>query len=669
MLGLMMGGQVQAAALTAQDLVLMQRVSDPQQSPDGQRVAYTLRTTDLDSNRGIRQIWLLDLATGKTRQATGGEGHSDSPRWSSEGELYFLSTRSGSSQVWRLPSGGGEAQAVTGLPLDVRCFVLAPTAGRIALAMDVFPDCAADFDCTAKKIKSQEQSSDAGQLHTQLFVRHWDQWKRGTRAQLFSAPLKEGRAGAPVLVSRGLDGDVPTLPFGGDEAIAFSADGRHLVFSMKVAVRDEAWSTNFDLWRAPSDGSAAAENLTADNPAADTQPLLTPDGRQLIWLAQKRPGFESDRQHIRVRDLKTGVTRDLAAAWDRSPSRTALSADGRSLYVTADDLGQTPLFAIQLSSGIVRKLTPPGTVSGFSVAESGVVYALNRVDAPDDLYQLRWNGTSRGLSTHNAPLPAMGAAEAFSFSGWNQEKVSGHVVKPVGFKPGKKYPVALIIHGGPQGSMGNDWHYRWNPQVYAGQGYAVVFIDFHGSTGYGQAFTDSISGDWGGKPLVDLQMGWAAALAKYDWLDGSRACALGASYGGYMTNWIQGQWPGAFKCLVTHDGVFDLRSMAHATDELWFSEWEFGGTPFDQPELLERHNPVNFVAKWSTPMLVIHGGQDFRVPLEQGIATFTALQRRGIPSQFLHFPNENHWVLAPRNALQWHEAVLAWLDRWTAPTP
>jgi dipeptidyl aminopeptidase/acylaminoacyl peptidase len=667
LLAVLLANAAQAAPFTAQDLVMLKRVSDPRMAPDGKRVAYTLRSTDLEANKALRQIWLLDIASGKTRQVTGGSGHSHTPRWSADGQLYFLSNRSGSTQVWRLDAAGGEAQAVTSLPLAVEAFVLAPGGDRIALSLQTFIDCKADLDCSAKRLKERENARSAGQLHDRLFVRHWDTWKNGTRAQLFSAALREGRvSGAPAWISRDLDGDVPAKPFGDDADISFTPDGRALVFAMRVAPRSEAWSTNLDLWRAPADGSAAPENLTADNPAADWHPLLTPDGRQLVWLAHKRAGFESDRAAIRLRDLKTGATRELAAKWDRSPTRIALSADGRALYATADDQGQTPLFVMQLSSGILRKLSGAGTVSAFSVSEEGVVYAQNRLDAPDDLYLLRWNGAQKRLTQHNADRLngiAMSSTEFFTFRGWNDETVQGYVMKPAGFVPGAKYPIAFLIHGGPQTSMGNDFHYRWNPQVYAGRGYAVVAIDFHGSTGYGQAFTDSISGDWGGKPLLDLQKGLAAALEKYTWLDGTRACALGASYGGYMVNWIAGTWPGAFKCLVNHDGVFDLRSMGYATDELWFTEWEIGGTPYEKPEHYERFNPAQHVAKWATPMLVIHGGQDFRVPLEQGLATFTALQRRGVASQLLVFPEENHWVTEPRNALQWHDAVLGWLDK------
>ena len=321
---------------------------------------------------------------------------------------------------------------------------------------------------------------------------------------------------------------------------------------------------------------------------------------------------------------------------------------------------------MDVASGAVKALTDQGSVGGFSVAAAGgglVVCALDTLGAPAQLVQ---------LTRHNADALgriAFGDYEPFVFPGANDEPVHGYVVKPAGFVAGQKYPVAFLIHGGPQGSMGNHFHYRWNPQTYAGAGFAVVCIDFHGSTGYGQRFTDAISGDWGGKPLEDLQRGWAFALAKYDFLDASRAAALGASYGGFMVNWIAGVWPEPWRCLVSHEGVFDCRMMAYSTEELWFDEWEHGGTPFVRPADFERFNPVNHVVDWRVPMLIVQGGKDFRIPTEQGLGAFTALQRRGVPSQFLYFGEENHWVLKPQNSLQWHTTVEAWLKRWTGPRP
>jgi len=378
------------------------------------------------------------------------------------------------------------------------------------------------------------------------------------------------------------------------------------------------------------------------------------------------PGFEAARYRILLRDLSTGSTRELAAEWDHSAETLEWSADGKTLFTKADDIGQNRLFAVDVASGKVSALTPEGHVEGFALTATGAVIAHNNLSRPTDLFVLE-DRKLRQLTQHNREALQglqFGSYEQFSFKGWNNETVYGYAVKPVGFEAGKKYPVAFIVHGGPQGSMGNHFHYRWNPQTYAGAGYAVVFIDFHGSTGYGQKFTDSISGDWGGKPLEDLQKGWAHALGQYDWLDGTRAAALGASYGGYMTNWIAGNWPDAFKALVTHCGIFDNRSMAYSTEELWFDEWEMQGTPYEQPANYEEHNPVNMVKHWKTPTLVIHGAKDYRVPLEQGIAAFTALQRRGVPSQFLRFPDENHWVLKPQNSVQWHQSVEAWLKQW-----
>ncbi|MCI0749479.1 MAG: S9 family peptidase, partial [Nevskiales bacterium] len=630
-----------------------------------------VRETDFAANKGVNGVWLLNLEPPQSqpRRLTAQGVDSHTPRWSPDGPLYFLSARAEYQQVWRLDLDGGEAVQVTHLPLDVNAFAVAPNGKTLMLSLDVFTDCA-DLACTRQRLDERATAKATGQLYDKLFIRHWDTWKNDTRAQLFLAALDaSGRVSAePRRLSVGIDGDVPTQPFGGDEEFVFTPDGGHVIFTARIAGKTEAWSTNTDLWRVPVSGAFRPENLTAGNPGYDTGPTVSPDGRTLAYRSMKRAGFEADRFRILLRALDTGATREIFADWDRSAWALKWSTDGQILYVTADDRGQTPLFALDVKNGKIQRLTGAGTVSGFDVGPERVIYAQDRLDTPAQLF-LAGPAPDQGrpLTRHNAePLSAraLGEFEPFTFSGWNNETVHGYVMKPARFVRGRKYPVAFIIHGGPQGSMGNHWHYRWNPQTYAGRGYAVVFIDFHGSTGYGQTFTDSISGDWGGKPLEDLQKGWAYALKTYDFLDGSRACALGASYGGYLVNWIAGQWPDPWKCLVNHDGVFDNRMMGYSTEELWFDEWEMGGTPYEKPENVERHNPVNHVAKWETPMLVIHGGLDFRVPLEQGIATFTALQRRGIPSQFLYFPDENHWVLKPQNSLQWHDTVQHWLDRW-----
>ncbi len=346
--------------------------------------------------------------------------------------------------------------------------------------------------------------------------------------------------------------------------------------------------------------------------------------------------------------------------------RGGLSADGKWLYTTAEELGQHPLFRVSLANGEVETVAKDGSVSAFDLAGPTLALARNSLVTGDVLYTTNPDGKAplRQITPSAAqmlPDVAWGQYEQFKFRGWNDETVYGYVVKPWDYQPGKKYPVAFLIHGGPQGSFGNGWSYRWNPQTYAGQGYAVVMIDFHGSTGYGQAFTDSISGHWGDRPLEDLQKGWDYALKTYPFLDGDKACALGASYGGFMAYWIAGVWNAPWKCIVAHDGVFDNFMMGYATEELWFSEWENGGTPYDNPAGYQKFNPANHVKDWRVPILIVHGQQDFRIPVEQGIAAFTAAQRKGVESQFLYFPDENHWVLKPQNSVQWHETVNAWL--------
>ena len=682
-----------------QDLVRMERISDVAVAPDGKHVAFTQRSTDMEANKGRTGIWVLD--TGKRGAAplrlTDGSANASAAQWSTDGRfIYFLSDRSGSSQVWRAAvSGGSRAEPtvvatpgasapgagasgagasgagptqVTNLPLDVGSFRVSPKDDRILASLDVFLDCA-DLSCTKQRLDTAAHSLATGVLYKDLFVRHWDAWSDGRRSQVFAIALDGAGVahGMPVNLTGGI-GDVPGKPFGGREDYAFSPDGTQVAFSVRAAA-GEAWSTNFDIYEVPADGGALPRNLTADNKAADAQPAFSPDGAQLAYVATDKPGAESDRFHLVLLNLESGVKRPLTQNWDRSIASFAWSRDGKTLFVTTDHLGQRPLWVIDVASGRASAITGSGEVEGFGVGASKVFYTGSNLASPADLYSVGFNGGKPVQLTHlNQALLAQrkfGEYQQFSFPGANGENVFGYIVKPADFKGTQKYPVAFLIHGGPQGSFGNAWSWRWNAEAFAGAGYGVVMIDFHGSTGYGQAFTDSISGDWGGKPLEDLKLGLDAALKTNPWLDGEHMCALGGSYGGFMINWIAGEWPDRFKCLVSHDGIFDQRSMYYSTDELWFPEHEFSGPEYKNPSAYSQFNPMDHVSKWKTPMLVIHGQQDFRVPYAQGLAVFTALQRQGVPSELLFFPNENHWVLKPADSIQWYEVVLSWLGRWT----
>ena len=666
-----------ARPFTAKDLVMLDRGSEPRLSPDGRSLAYTLRETDFAANRGAKSLWRLDLSdpAARPQRLTVAGSNAWSPRWSPDGRtLYFLSNRSGSDQIWSLAGGLGEARQVTHLPLDVGSFAIAPDGRRLALSLEVFLDCG-QLACTQKRLAERAAAKGSGVLYDGLFIRHWDTWADGRRTQLYLGELDAQGVVAtePRLLSRGIGGDVPSKPFGDAAEYAFAPDGRTVYFGARIAGTSEPWSTNFDVYAVATDGDAPPRNLTAENAAWDAFPLPSADGKVLYYLAMKRPANEADRFAIMALDLATGAKREVDRDWDRSAGPLQLGPDGRTLFTTADDDGQHPLFAVDVASGKVRRVAAGGNISDFTVAAGVTVIARDSLRAPADFFRVGPGGEKRLTDLNAVRLRdvSMGDVEAFEFAGWNGERVRGYLVKPSGFEAGRKYPVAFLIHGGPQGSWLDDFHYRWNPQTYAGAGFAVVTIDFHGSTGYGQSFTDAISGHWGDRPLEDLQKGWAAALVRFPFLAAERACALGASYGGYMVNWIAGNWQapasGAWRCLVSHDGVFDSRMMYYGTEELWFDETEHGGTPWQRPEAFERFNPALRVGDWKIPMLVVHGANDFRIPLEQGIGAFTALQRRGIPSEFLYFPDENHWVLKPQNSLKWHETVEAWLRRWTAP--
>jgi len=669
------GAYAAPRGFTVEDLVRLERVGSPALSPDATRVVYTVRSTNMEKNRGSTQLWMIDLRAAKPTpvRLTHSDASSSEPEWSPNGDaVYFLSSRSGSSQVWRLPMGGGEAARVTDLALDVDNFRISPNGERIALSMGVFRDCA-DLACTKTRLDAMAKDKASGKVYDRLFVRHWDTWSDGRNAVLFSAPIDaSGRVSTtPTSLSGMLDGDVPSKPFGDREEYRFSPDGKSIVFGVRIAGKSEAWSTNFDLFQVPAAGGAAPRNLTAENPAWDSKPSFSPDGKTLAYLAMRKPGFEADRFQLVFMDVATGKKRLVAEKWDRSIADYRWTPDGKAVLATADDIGNHRLFSIDAASGKVTPLSDKGYVGQFDVRGKTVVMSKASLGAPAQLFKARLGETAAtqitDLNAQALKDVKFGEYEQFSFSGANGDTVYGHVMKPWNATPGAKYPIAFLVHGGPQGSFGNSWSYRWNPQTYAGAGYATVFIDFHGSTGYGQAFTDSISGDWGGKPLEDLKMGLEAAVKKFPWLDRERSCALGASYGGYMMNWIAGNWSDGFKCLVNHDGVFDTRGMAYATEELWFTEWENGGTYYDKPAEYEKFNPVHHVKNWKTPMLVIQGDLDFRIPTSQAIGTFSALQRQGVESKLIVFPDENHWVLKPANSIQWHHTVKNWLNQHLKP--
>jgi dipeptidyl aminopeptidase/acylaminoacyl peptidase len=649
---------------SVRDMVAMERLGDPQPSPDGSWVVFTRRVWDEQANKNYINLWLVSIDGREMRRLTSAQAQDTGPRWSPDGRtIAFISNRSGSSQIWTINTSGGEAAQRSDFPIDVDNVQWSPDGTRFAFSAEVYPDCP-DMACTAKRAKEVEDNPVQARIYTKLMFRHWDTWEDGRRSHIFVWPGR-GTAG-PVDIMKGLDADSPTKPFGGAEEFAWSPDGKEIAFTAKM-VPNEAISTNLDIFLAGTDGSGAKSASDA-NEATDTTPAYSPDGRSIAWLAMQRPGYEADRQAVVIYDRASGRSRRLTDAWDRSPGSVAWSRDSKKLFVTAGDNSRTPIFSVDAATGKPTPMVAEHTNSSVAVASGDrLVFLQDSLTSPAEVFAVRTDGSDRmQLTRVNAERVAaaqMSQPEEFWFAGAGGDKVHGWILKPVNFQSGRRYPLAFLIHGGPQGSFDDHFHYRWNPQAYAGAGYVTVTIDFHGSTGYGQAFTDAIHGDWGGKPFEDLMKGLDHVLAHYDYVDGDRMGALGASYGGWMVNWIAGHTD-RFKCLVSHDGEFNVESSYYTTEELWFPEWDLLGPPWEQKALYEKFSPSTYVTQWKTPMLIIHGAKDFRLVDTEGMSVFTALQRRGVPSKFLWFPDENHWVLKAKNSILWHETVLGWLDQW-----
>ena len=667
---LMAAGLTQARPFTAKDLALLERVSDPRISPDARFVAYNLRSTDWDGNHGVNALWVIDrsAANSAPRLVRDQEKSSTAPRWSGDGQwLYFLSSRSGSTQVWRTAAQGGESWQVTKLPLDVSQYRLAPDGHTLVAAINVHAECDT-LACSKAKDEAKAKEKTSGTVYDTATPRFWDTYLDGRYIGLFAVRLSGDNAPTDAVpLTRNYQADIVGRPDGDDSSFVVAEDGSAVIFSARPSGSAQGLGDPSSLYTVPLDGSKAPQRLGPAAATSDSTPAVSPDGAKLAYLARKGSTFTAPRAQIMIRDLKSGSARPLAESFDRSPDSLKWSSDSKTLYAGAEDTGQERIFAISAATGAVKPLTGDGHVGSFDLAKGVIAYSRDALDSPAQIYDMKFGEAPRALTHVGKQVVAQTpftSFEAFSFSGWNDETVHGYVVQPANYHPGQKYPVAFLIHGGPHGSFGNAWSYRWNPQVWAGMGYAVVMVDFHGSSGYGEAFAKSIVGHWGDRPLTDLQKGWSYALSHYSFLDADRACALGGSYGGYMVAWIAGNWTKPWKCLVNHDGVFDIRLMSYSTDIPGFQQSQNDAPTWDKPEAVERFNPIDHVADWSVPMLVVHGGRDDRVPLDQGMGAYGAAQLRHIPSQLLYFPDENHWVLKPQNSVQWYSTVETWMKRW-----
>jgi dipeptidyl aminopeptidase/acylaminoacyl peptidase len=650
--------------MTATDMHMMHRMGSPAVSPDGRYAVFTLSDTDLAANKRNNRLYSLELTkAGVAPQLLAGAQKGHDAMFSGDGSLWFLMPVGDHDQLFRMTIGGAPQQ-VSNFTTDISGFKVAENGSRVVVWADRDLRCA-DLACASLPPKPEKGS---GRTYDQLFIRHWDTWAEpGVRSRLFGFAVAGGKlAGNGVPLEGQLVGDTPSKPFGGGEEIALSPDGSQVFFALREAGRIESLSTNLDIFQSAADGSRPPVNLTDANDATDTSPVVSPDGKTLAYVAMARPGYESDRSIVQLRDIASGATRPLTQAWDRSISSIEWAPDGRSLLVTAEDTLENPVWRVDVTTGKVTRLTKDGNFGNVhALPRGGAIATMNSIFAPDDLYRIDAAGKLTQLTAVNKALldqldPV--TFNKFSFAGANNDTVWGWTLKPV---VNKTLPISFLVHGGPQGSFNNSWSYRWNPRLFTAPGYAAVSVDFHGSTGYGQAFQDAIHQNWGGWPLEDLQKGLAFITARDPQLQADNACALGGSYGGYMMNWIEGKWPDRFKCIVQHDGVFDARAMAYETEELWFDEWEHGGHPYyEAPAEFEKWNPVNYVQNWKTPQLVITSENDFRIPYTQGLAAFTALQRRNVPSRLLIYPDENHWVLKPKNSIQWYDEVFAWEKRW-----
>jgi dipeptidyl aminopeptidase/acylaminoacyl peptidase len=707
---------------TFEDMMKLKRVGAPVPSPDGKWVVFDCEDVDLAANTKISHLWIVPGSGGESQRLNPTLNHEERPRFSPDGKrLIWTSKATDPTQIWMCdfdPDSGqlaGKPHQVTSISTGADGAIWSPDGKNILFVSSVYPDCnppppgsgATSDDCNKRRDEELKKSKVKAKIFSRLFYRHWNAFTEFKRSHLFvvstEATAEAGVSPAPspesqparlplqknVNPPRDLtpgDHDVPPFSLGGQDMYAISPDGQEAAYTSNVD-EVEASSTNNEIFVVPISGGAPRKISTSSG--ADTTPLYSPDGKYLAWRSQARAGFEADKWRLLVQDRQTGKTRDATEHFYRSVGSYAWDpSDLALIYFSYEISGQAVFGQIVLDMWKEAKnavVIPPtgqpnwnvniqdGHFDDFAVGPETLYYTRNFVSAPTEIWgqRIRSNEAEqrkpKQITHMNDALLSqidMQPLESFTFKGANDDDVQGFMIKPPGFDPAKKYPLKFLLHGGPQGAWGNSWTYRWNAELFAATGnYVVVMINFHGSTGYGQKFTDSISGDWGGKPYVDLMKGLDYVEKTYPFVDKNREAALGASYGGYMANWLLGH-TNRFKCIVSHDGMFNAESAYGTTEELWFPNWEFGGPPWRKRDVYRKWSPHEYAANFKTPTLVVHGQNDYRLDASQAFDLFTTLQILKVPSKMLYFPDEGHWVLKPQNSQLWYKTVNDWVDQW-----
>jgi dipeptidyl aminopeptidase/acylaminoacyl peptidase len=692
---------------TFEDMMALKRMGAPVPSPDGKWVVFDCEDVDLAANTKISHLWIVPAAGGESRRLNPAPNHEERPRFSPDGKrLIWTSKATDPTQIWMcdFDSGNGvlvgKPHQVTSISTGGDGAIWSPDGKDIVFVSSVYPDCKDDA-CNKQRDEELKKSKVKAKIFTKLFYRHWNAFTEFKRSHLFVIGADtNASADATARPASDLtpgDHDVPPFHLGGQDMYAISPDGQEVAYTSNVD-EVEATSTNNELFVVPISGPATAGKKISTSPGADTTPLYSPDGKYIAWRSQARAGFEADKWRLFVQDRQSGETRDLkgfpfsvgSLAWASFGSEfpdtpeiffTAEESGGIKVYtMSPKHRGDFPVawLCLEFIDHGDRRAPPESHVDNLVVAGRDVFFTRNWIAGPDEICKISLPKPESFNGVHDPqPVTHMNDAllsqidmqplESFTFKGASDEEVQGFIVKPPEFDPNKKYPLKFLIHGGPQGAWGNSWTYRWNAELFAATGnYVVAMINFHGSTGYGQKFTDSISGDWGGKPYVDLMKGLNYVEKTFPFIDKNREAALGASYGGYMANWILGHTD-RFKCIVSHDGMFNAVSAYGTTEELWFANWEFGGPPWKKRDVYRKWSPHEYAQNFKTPTLVVHGQNDYRIDVSQGFDLFTTLQVLKVPSTMLYFTDEGHWVLKPQNSRLWYKTVNDWADQWCKP--